>query len=326
MAIALIISTPMIVFFMANIGKPEYFTEVIIFASIFVVIILFLLTYNYLEQNKYDKPVISNDRLLNEIRRQLDYSDYRDKEQAEKFKKFELSISSMVSEVGTKIEQSSKHELNERQKQVLFEKITNSVESNLTSDFYEKIGDSIKFQIAEDKKEQVYTLTKQFASSILRLNREIELLTKKANFNLLIGSFITVIALVFLGYFVVKEDFNSIEIINVTLHFISRLSLVIFIELFSFFFLKLYRTSLSEIKYYQNELTNVELQQVAIFTAINFGNSENLSLIIKELSTVERNFKLQKGESTVELEKNKIEISNLKDTLKTVINAIPKRK
>jgi len=36
------------------------------------------------------------------------------------------------------------------------------------------------------------------------------------------------------------------------------------IELFAYFFLKLYKSDLSEIKYFQNELTNVEMRYAAV--------------------------------------------------------------
>jgi len=305
----------------------DIFSNTLLIASISLAVIgLFTMMSKYLRQSKEKDTITSNDDILNEIRKQLDYSSYRNKEQFERFDKFEHSVSDVISKLEGQVTQNAKHELDETQKKALFEKISSSIESNLTKDFYDKIGESIKFNVAEEKREQVYTLAKRFETSIGRLNREIGLLTKRANINLMIGSIITITALVLLGYFVVTENFNSDDIFKVSLHFLPRLSLVIFIEFFSFFFLKLYRTSLSEIKYYQNELTNIESQQMAIFTATNFGNSSDLSIVINDLSKVERNFKLQKGESTVELEKNKIEMTNLKDTLKTVLNSIPKGK
>ena len=292
---------------------------------------------NYLKRPKPESQTNINEDLLFELKKQLEkndfrnkeqleYSEHRNREQYERLRKFEYKITEVVSRIEEKIIKNSSHELDEEQKKALFEKITKSIEGNLTTDFYDKIGDSIKYKITDDKKDQIYALYKRFESSITRLKSEIELLTKRANINLIIGSIITVAALGLLGYFVVKEDFNSPDILNVTLHFIPRLSLVIFIELFSFFFLKLYRTSLSEIKYYQNELTNIETQQLALSTATSFGSEKDISIIINQLCTVERNFKLQKGETTVDLEKNKLETNNLKDTLKVVLDAIPKSK
>ncbi|MBI5525005.1 MAG: hypothetical protein HY897_01580 [Deltaproteobacteria bacterium] len=40
-------------------------------------------------------------------------------------------------------------------------------------------------------------------------------------------------------------------------HYVPRITTVTFIEVFAFFFLKLYRASLIEIKFYQNELTSL---------------------------------------------------------------------
>ena len=51
-------------------------------------------------------------------------------------------------------------------------------------------------------------------------------------------------------------------------YYAPRLTLSIFIEFFSFFFLRLYKTGISEIKYFQNELTNAELKFIAVEKAI----------------------------------------------------------
>lgn len=318
--------------------KLDTFSNTLLIVSISMAVVgLFLVMNNYLKRPKPESfSNIDNDFLL-EIkkqveriefrnREQLDYYEIRNKEQYERLREFEYKIIELVRIIEERITEQSTHELDEKQKKDLFEKITKSIEENLTKDFYEKIGDSIKYKIDEDKKNQIYSLYKRFENSVSRLESEIELLTKRSNINLIIGSIITVAALVLLGYFVVKEDFNSPNILNVTLHFIPRLSLVIFIELFSFFFLKLYRTSLAEIKYYQNELTNIEAQQLAIFIATSFGNDKDISVIINEMCSVERNFKLQKGETTVDLEKNKLDSNNLKETLKVVLDVIPKSK
>lgn len=150
----------------------------------------------------------------------------------------------------------------------------------------------------------------------MRLREEIDVLSKRANLNLIIGSLITVGGLVLLGYFVIRPSNNAADVVSLLVHFVPRLSLVLFIELFSLFFLKLYRSSLSEIKYYQNELTNIELKESALLTAIHCGTMADISSVISTLAITERNFKLHKDESTVELERDKMEMNILKGIVK----------
>ena len=50
--------------------------------------------------------------------------------------------------------------------------------------------------------------------------------------------------------------------------------MAIFIEVFSFFFLKLYKSGLADILYYQNELTNLESKFLALELASLGRNTE----------------------------------------------------
>jgi hypothetical protein len=90
-------------------------------------------------------------------------------------------------------------------------------------------------------------------------------------------------------------------------YYIPRISVVVFIEVFAFFFLRLYKIGLDDVKYYQNELTNVELKLRALSEALKSGEAPTITLVITELAKTERNFVLKKGESTVGLENAKLE-------------------
>jgi hypothetical protein len=101
------------------------------------------------------------------------------------------------------------------------------------------------------------------------------------------------------------------------------MSLVVFIEIFAFFFLRLYRSSLDEVKYFQNELTNVEMRLVALEAALVLGHSGALDTTINQLARTERNSILKKGESTVDLEKLRAENQYTVHLLDRVSKAIP---
>ena len=76
---------------------------------------------------------------------------------------------------------------------------------------------------------------------------------------------------------------------------------------FSFFFLKLYKSGLSEIKYFQNELTNVEMKFISLDISLRGKNTELISDVVSEFSKTERNFILNKGQTTVEIERGKLD-------------------
>lgn len=60
------------------------------------------------------------------------------------------------------------------------------------------------------------------------------------------------------------------------------------IEVFSYFFLKLYKSSLSEIKYFQNEATNIEYSFVALETALKVDDSDLVKQCVNKMLNVER--------------------------------------
>ena len=59
-------------------------------------------------------------------------------------------------------------------------------------------------------------------------------------------------------------------------YFLPRISFVIFIEVFSFFFLRLYKANLSDVKFYQNELTNADARLVALEATLIDDNRDGL--------------------------------------------------
>ncbi len=112
---------------------------------------------------------------------------------------------------------------------------------------------------------------------------------------------------------------------NAVLVILPRLLLVIFIEIFAYFFLRLYKDGLSEIKYFQNELTNIEAILMSAEISYLTGDKESLKLTLAVLAKTERNYVLKKGETTVELERAKSDsemsksmISGVSDFMKNV--------
>ena len=139
----------------------------------------------------------------------------------------------------------------------------------------------------------------QFSGFIQRLTGEINALTRRGNLNLVLGIMTTASGLFLLGYFVLHQPaLDSKTLMPYLLETLPRLTLVVFIEVFAYFFLTLYKSSLSEIKYYQNEITNLESKMVATRVALVFLDSSAQVEVIRGLLATERNRFLEKDEST----------------------------
>jgi hypothetical protein len=151
----------------------------------------------------------------------------------------------------------------------------------------------------------------------LRLSREVEALGRRANVNLLTGMGLAIAGFGALVWMLANlPDWTDPTRVAITQA--MRFSLVLFVEIFAFFFLRLYRNNLDGIKYFQNELTNVQAREVALRTALTLERPDALDRAIDELLRTERNFVIKQGETTVEVER----IRNDANHLNTLINVL----
>ena len=243
-------------------------------------------------------------------------------------------------------------------RQEFVETIKNSLISEASEDLLKDLEAKAKKEVI--KETYLSHLDQQFGQSFGRLNKEIGALGRRGNLNLLLGIITTIIGLAVLGFFVSKIPSevkahvqplsqSSIDAVNENLppqakkevlkifekksmttddtykfiigSFMPRLSLVILIELFAYFFLKLYKSSLSEIKYFQNELSNFEAKFVSLRIAIMDKDRGVFDEVIKTLSRTERNYILEKGQTTVELEREKFDQDHFLDA----VNSLPEK-
>lgn len=180
----------------------------------------------------------------------------------------------------------------------------------------ERIESNYKEEAIKNKK--INNLINYIENNSSRLDNEIARLRKSANLNLVIGSLSTFLAILCLVYEVFYNEIDFAETTKVLSHYIPRISLVIFIEIFAFFFLKLYKANLYEIKYFNNEKTNIDFKIFSLKTAIYYDDKEMINNCINSFIKTERNFIIKKDESTIDLEKHKYDnLSNtdLKDLL-----------
>lgn len=186
--------------------------------------------------------------------------------------------------------------------------IENTINNIINTIFNKEfIQNKIEKTLSENavKNSRLDNLINEFEKTSYRINEELNRLRKSANLNLVIGSLSTTIAIFSLTYEVFFSEIDFKETIGLLSHYIPRLSLVVFIEIFAFFFLKLYKSNLLEIKYFNNEKTNIDFKLITLKTALFQEDTEMIKLCLTELIKTERNFVLKKDETTVEIEKFK---------------------
>lgn len=100
-----------------------------------------------------------------------------------------------------------------------------------------------------------------------------------------------------------QDDIDNIEReVDTNFDFDSMLSNILprvllagMMQVIAFFFLSMYKSNIDEMKYFQNELTNLALRSEALH---RYGelNPENRFALVQTLATAERNFALKDGE------------------------------
>jgi hypothetical protein len=159
-----------------------------------------------------------------------------------------------------------------------------------------------------------------------RLQTEVRALMRRGNLNLVLGTLTTGAAATILAYVALTAKLAGGDWRSYMPTYLLRLSVVVFIEIFAFFFLRLYRASLADIKYFQNEITNLEAKCLALEFTILSADQKAANKVAEELARTERNFVLKKDQTTVELEKSRLESQHLQEALATIRAFVPSKK
>ncbi|WP_375587497.1 hypothetical protein [Flagellimonas aurea] len=176
----------------------------------------------------------------------------------------------------------------------------------------QEIDDKLKQEYENINNPETYRLNElknNFNLIRKRLLNEIASLSKRANLNLTVGILSSIIAIGFLFYSGVYTNLDFDEKwFNFITYFIPKLSLLLFLGTFSFYFLNLYKSNLGVIQSYQSELNSVDFKIVSIVTIIlsaDENRESNLKELISQISLSQWNGVLKSGETTVELQKMK---------------------
>jgi hypothetical protein len=84
-----------------------------------------------------------------------------------------------------------------------------------------------------------------------------------------------------------------------TFALLPKLSVTLFVQIFSYFFLVMYRSNQTDIRYFQNEITNIDITAGAIILYLKNKTAANSKVILTHLSKVERNRVLRKNERSI---------------------------
>ena len=181
----------------------------------------------------------------------------------------------------------------------MVQRVRDRIDGKATEQYLEEIRLAVRAEESQGRRAEA---SGRLESTIERLSEELDALTRRGNFNLAAGSFVAVGGMGVLGYFVVamtsgaQPDPNGWEFVR---RFLPQLSLVTIVEVFAYFFLRLYSRSLTEIKYFQNEISNFEAKLASLGIALETDDGELVGHIVRELARTERNHILRKGETTV---------------------------
>jgi hypothetical protein len=200
-----------------------------------------------------------------------------------------------------------------------FQQIVEMLTARVQSETTAKLSADVHADFLNKVRRQ--SLDQRFSEMSSRLQRETADLARRGNLNLVLGMITTLGGLAVLGYAVVTAPSSS-SYSDLIAHFVPRFSLALLIEVFAYFFLKLYKESLGGIKYFQNELTNVESKHIALEAALDGSTPELRALVVQSLCGTERNFVLAKDQTTIELERERLDrdtAMGLADQLKQML-------
>ena len=275
------------------------FPEMLTYASFGVVIVGFSgLAFIYLQPERSNRYLLDGDFIPDELKEEFLSLKSRNRDFERQNKELNNKIAKIISQLQKG--EGSEGLFNKEDKDKILGRIQSKLESDALQEYQARLQAIINDRLKCKNQEELFI---QINS---RLESEVQNLAKRGNINLILGMATTMTGLSILGYSVFNAPALS-SVIDLAAHFIPRISLVLLIEVFAYFFLKLYKQGLSEIKYFQNEITNIESKFLALRLSSESGQDDCVKEVVANLLTTERNFVLEKGQTTIELEQVRVD-------------------
>lgn len=211
--------------------------------------------------------------------------------------------------------------VNPEDREILVADAIKRMSAGLSDDLYSTL--SVRFQDEFRQSSTMQEAEESFQRVISRLYSAADSVGRGTTINLIAGVSACFFGLVALAVFIVVfEPAPTENWQEILARSLPRFSLVAILELLGFFFLGLYKLGTTEQKYFQNEITNVQLWAAAYLHAMRDGDKEIGKDIIKKVLSTERNFVLKKGERTAvsaePVEESGLSASDIKDLLALV--------
>jgi hypothetical protein len=210
-----------------------------------------------------------------------------------------IAIVSLLKSINESLEKGKlESALSESERKEVIATISNTVESHLNESLLSKIEDKYGTTVHASKLSEL--ALSSLDKTVHRLSQYANDLKDKAAVNLSYGIGATVIAIGTLIYVLFNASApENATTIQEAFYYSSRLFLVILVQGISIFFLNLYRTTINNVLYLNNEITNHEAKRDSLSIALSSGNFESASSMLMALSNTERNFTLKKGETSI---------------------------
>lgn len=277
---------------------PETFT----YASVALIIAAISVSaFMYLQPERSRRYGLDGNLIPNELKKEFISLKSMNRDFERQNKELNNKINKIISQLQKG--EGSEGLFSQEDKDKILDRIQSKLESDALQDYQAKLQAIVNDRIKYRNQEEL------FIQMNSRLEGEVQNLAKRGNINLILGMATTLTGLSLLGYSVFNAPALT-SIIDLAGHFIPRISLVLLIEVFAYFFLKLYKQGLSEIKYFQNEITNIESKFLALRLSSESGQGDCIKEVVAKLLTTERNFVLEKGQTTIELEREMIDQKN----------------
>ena len=164
-----------------------------------------------------------------------------------------------INVVSDKLDEISKIGEPEGQGQAVLQQIKDQIIEGINPEFFERLNEKMKSEYRADTRMRTAVIQSEFEILRRRLKQMIVELNKRANYNLIIGVVITLSAIGMIVFFIYSNPYliETLPTEEKAWYLVPRMSLAVFLEVFAFFFLRLYKLNLTDVKYFQNELTNV---------------------------------------------------------------------
>lgn len=175
-------------------------------------------------------------------------------------------------------------------KEIDIDALLKSVKEQAVSDLPRMVIDDLKEQFSEQlvSQKQIDRVRASFFSTEGRLKEQLYKAGRRSSANLAIGMITTAAAAIILGYIAFEQKPALDTMPPLLAHYIPRLATIVFVEVFAFFFLRLYRAGIQEGKYFQNELTNVEHKSAAFEASLIAEHTPTTTDVIRQLIRTDR--------------------------------------